>query len=74
MCGDRDSGSGTAPYVNKKCAVSSHNWLPPDDAPVLDNTGNMSRSSITENQYPTPAIGTLVSDIIASAGGERITE
>src|SRR5262249_32434679 len=42
------------------------------DAPVLDNTGNMSLSSILEDQ--TGNSGTLITDVIASAGGDRITD
>jgi parallel beta-helix repeat protein len=43
-----------------------------NDAPVLDNTGTMSLPAITENATNTN--GRLVSDIILSAGGNRITE
>ncbi|MBA3596534.1 MAG: DUF4347 domain-containing protein [Methylibium sp.] len=43
-----------------------------NDAPVLDNTGTMSLPAITENATNTN--GRLVSDIILSAGGNRITD
>lgn len=43
-----------------------------NDAPVLDPSGNMSLAAITEDSLP--GNGTLVSAIIASAGGERITD
>lgn len=43
-----------------------------NDAPVLDPSGNMSLGTIAEDSLP--GNGTLVSAIIASAGGERITD
>jgi hypothetical protein len=43
-----------------------------NDAPVLDNSGTMSLTSITEDQ--TTNTGDSVSAIIASAGGNRITD
>ncbi len=43
-----------------------------NDAPVLDNTGTMILLTITENSTNTS--GRLVSDIILSAGGNRITD
>src|SRR5262249_631844 len=43
-----------------------------NDAPVLDNTGNMSLNAILEDE--TGNAGTLVSAIISSAGGDRITD
>jgi len=45
---------------------------PVNDAPVLDNLGAMTLSNIIEND--TTNQGDLVSDIIASAGGDRITD
>ena len=45
---------------------------PPNQAPVLDNTGSMTLPSINEDDFTNP--GSLVSDIIASAGGDRITD
>ncbi len=43
-----------------------------NDAPMLDNTGNMSLTTITEEQ--TNNAGQTVASIIASAGGDRITD
>jgi VCBS repeat-containing protein len=43
-----------------------------NDAPVLDNTGLMTLTSITEDQ--TNNAGQTVASIISSAGGDRITD
>ncbi len=43
-----------------------------NDAPVLDNTGTMTLTTITEDQ--TTNTGQTVDSIIASAGGDRITD
>ncbi|MHB0960277.1 MAG: cadherin domain-containing protein, partial [Pirellulaceae bacterium] len=43
-----------------------------NDAPVLDNTGTMTLTSITEDE--TDNSGNSVASIIASAGGDRITD
>jgi hypothetical protein len=43
-----------------------------NEAPELDNTGNMTLTSITEDQ--TNNAGQTVASIIASAGGDRITD
>ncbi len=43
-----------------------------NDAPVLDNTGNMTLTTITEDQ--TNNAGQTIASIIASAGGDRITD
>ena len=43
-----------------------------NDAPVLDNSGTMTLTTITEDDTDTS--GNLVADIIASAGGDRITD
>ena len=43
-----------------------------NDAPVLDSTGVMALAAIDENEITNP--GTLVRDIVASAGGDRITD
>ncbi len=43
-----------------------------NDAPILDPSGNMSLGTIAEDSLP--GTGTLVSAILASAGGERITD
>ena len=45
-----------------------------NDAPVLDNSGNMSLGAIEEDVAVANNAGTLVSDVIASAGGDRITD
>ena len=45
-----------------------------NNAPVLDNTGNMSLTSINEDVPNASNTGTLVGDIILSAGGDRITD
>ncbi len=45
-----------------------------NDAPVLDNTGNMMLNLIDEDIENTYNIGTSVANIIASAGGDRITD
>ncbi|HEX8772070.1 MAG TPA: tandem-95 repeat protein [Pyrinomonadaceae bacterium] len=70
-----DSGSGTAPNVNQSAPVSfTITVTGQNDAPLLDNTGNMSLSAISEDIALAANSGTLVSDIIASAGGDRITD
>ncbi len=43
-----------------------------NDAPVLDNTGTMTLTTITEDQ--TTNSGQTVADILLSAGGDRITD
>lgn len=43
-----------------------------NDAPVLDNTGSMILNSVAEDSINPP--GDLVSSIISSAGGDRITD
>jgi hypothetical protein len=45
-----------------------------NDAPVLDNTGDMSLDAIDEDIDPSANTGNTVDDIIASAGGDRITD
>jgi len=47
------------------------NGLEANHAPVLDNTGNMHMADMDEDN---PQLGSLVSEIIASAGGDRITD
>ncbi len=47
---------------------------PVNDAPVLDNAGDMSLNAIDEDISPTANTGTTVADIILSAGGDRITD
>jgi methionine-rich copper-binding protein CopC len=70
-----DSGSGTSPNVNQSAPVSfTITVTGQNDAPVLDNSGNMSLNAINEDVANASNNGTLVSDIIASAGGDRITD
>ncbi len=45
-----------------------------NNAPVLDFTGAMSLNAIDEDVLAASNTGTLISDIIASAGGDRITD
>ncbi len=45
---------------------------PANDAPLLDNTGSMTLTTVTEDQ--TNNSGQTVASIIASAGGDRITD
>src|SRR5258707_606059 len=53
------------------CATVTVNLNDVNDAPVLDNSGAMSLKTINALQANT---GTLVSDLLASAGGNRITD
>jgi hypothetical protein len=70
-----DSGSGSAPNVNQSAPVSfTITVIGQNDAPVLDNTGNMSLNAINEDVPNASNTGTLISDIIASAGGDRVTD
>ncbi|HEX8144756.1 MAG TPA: tandem-95 repeat protein [Pyrinomonadaceae bacterium] len=70
-----DSGSGTSPNVNQSAPVPFTITVNgQNDAPVLDNNGNMSLNAISEDIADASNSGTLVSDIIASAGGDRITD
>ncbi len=43
-----------------------------NDAPVLDNSGDMALTAINENAFDNA--GTLVSGLLASAGGDRVTD
>jgi murein DD-endopeptidase MepM/ murein hydrolase activator NlpD len=45
---------------------------PVNDAPVLDTTGNTALGSILEDQANNG--GTLIADLLASAGGDRVTD
>src|SRR5690606_5777022 len=53
-------------------ATASLTITPVNDAPVLDFSGEMLLNPIAEDD--TSNIGTRVTDIIASAGGDRITD
>ena len=69
--GDTSNNGGTTAYssgtASGRIVVSSVN-----DAPVLDNTGEMTLNTITEDD--TNSAGQTVASIIASAGGDRITD
>jgi hypothetical protein len=70
-----DNGSGTSPNVNQSAPVSfTITVTGQNDAPVLDDSGNMTLNAINEDVANASNPGTLVSDIIASAGGDRITD
>ncbi|MFS8086456.1 MAG: beta strand repeat-containing protein, partial [Acidobacteriota bacterium] len=70
-----DSGSGIAPNVNQSAAVSfTITVTSQNDAPVLDNSGNMTLTAINEDVPNASNPGNLVSDVILSAGGDRITD
>jgi len=43
-----------------------------NEAPVMDNSGNMSLANVLENDFTNA--GSAVSNVIASAGGDRITD
>ncbi|MCY2987092.1 MAG: Ig-like domain-containing protein, partial [Planctomycetota bacterium] len=62
-----DGDGGTSSAATKTINVTAMN-----DAPVLDNTGTMTLTAI--NQDDVSSSGTLVSAIISSAGGDRITD
>ncbi|MCA9063581.1 MAG: cadherin domain-containing protein, partial [Planctomycetaceae bacterium] len=62
---------GTSAY-SVATAASSIAVTPVNDAPVLDNTGSMSLSSITEDDISNA--GNTVAEVISSAGGDRITD
>ena len=68
---DSNSNGGTTAFSSQSgsvlCFVSNVN-----DAPVLDNTGTMTLTSITEDQ--TTNSGQTVASIITSASGDRITD
>lgn len=66
---DRGNSGGAAKQTN---AVVHITIQPINDAPVLDNTGVMSIPAISED--PGAITGRTVTAIIASAGGDRITD
>ncbi len=59
-------------YVNSNLATATINIVSLNDAPVLDSTGNMSFTTITEDAINNS--GNSVASIISSAGGDRITD
>ena len=69
-----DTGDGPSPPLTSAAATISITVNAVNDAPVLDNSGNMSLSAINEDVAAASNTGTLVSGVIASAGGARITD
>ena len=59
-------------YVSSNLATATISIQAVNDAPVLDSTGNMSLTTITEDNLTSP--GNSVASIVASAGGNRITD
>ncbi|MCA9093620.1 MAG: hypothetical protein KDA68_09055, partial [Planctomycetaceae bacterium] len=69
-----DLGNFTLPFgpVGTDTDTVAINVTPVNDAPILDNSGTMTLTSIKENQFNTA--GNLITEIILSAGGNRITD
>ena len=65
------STGGTTPFSSATDVVDV-TVTPVNDAPTLDNSGTMTLTTITEDQ--TTSSGNTVASIIASAGGDRITD
>jgi hypothetical protein len=72
--GRTDISPGYTDYGSLGQFTFSGTIVPPElnDAPVLDNTGDMFLTAIAEDNVSNN--GTLISDLIASAGGDRITD
>jgi Tfp pilus assembly protein FimT len=68
---DVSANGGSTPYSNAT-ETASLNVNPVNDAPVLDNTGVMTLSDINEDD--TNPVGDTLAAILASAGGDRITD
>ena len=68
---DPGAGGGTTAY-SSQTATASMTVTSLNDAPVLDNSGSMTLTSISEDA--TTNSGNTVASIIASAGGDRITD
>ncbi len=68
---DTSTNGGTSPF-SSATEVASITVTAVNDAPVLDNTGTMTLTTITEDQ--TNNAGQTVASIISSAGGDRITD
>ncbi len=68
------STNGNTTAFSAATEVATVTVIPVNDAPVLDNTGTMRLTSISENEASGTNSGTSVSAIIASAGGDRITD
>ena len=65
--GTANGGVDTSAAQTFSIAINAAN-----DAPVLDNAGNMALATILEDAVANT--GTLITDLIASAGGDRITD
>jgi len=71
---DVSSRGGTTAFSDSG-DVSSIEVTDVNDAPVLDNSDDMTLTVINEDDTTnTTNLGTLVSDVISSAGGDRITD
>ncbi len=66
------STNGTTTAFSTATEVASITVTAVNDAPVLDNTGNMTLTTITEDA--TTNSGNTVASIISSAGGDRVTD
>ncbi len=66
------STNGNTTAFSTATEVASITVTAVNDAPVLDNTGNMTLTTITEDE--TTNGGNTVASIISSAGGDRITD
>ena len=69
--GDPSTNGGTTAF-STATDTASVIVLAVNDAPVLDTSGDMSLNTISEDDFSSP--GTLISELIASAGGDRITD
>lgn len=68
---DTSTSGGTTPY-SVAVATASITVTDVNDAPVLDSSGSMTLTSITEDQLSNS--GNTVASILASAGGDRVTD
>ena len=68
---DASTNGGATPY-STATETASIVVNPANSAPVLDNTGDMSLTAIGEDD--TTSAGDTVAAIVASAGGDRITD
>ncbi len=59
-------------YVLSNVATATINVISVNDAPVLDATGSMTLTAITEDELTN--VGNSIASIISSAGGDRITD
>ena len=65
------AGGGTTAF-SSQTATGTTSIYSVNDAPLLDNTGTMTLTTITEDQ--TTNAGNTIASIIASAGGDRISD